>query len=188
MTEKKISSEEEFAQSTSCHGISHVYQHEARTLPRMVWLILTIAAVSACISQCIIIIYDASLLPTRITFSDTPAASAIFPSVTICNTDNSPRDAVPADDLKYMAILLNTQSRENAYSRSQTAEAAKYFLNKYGDAFDYENYIRKSDFKLKDMLLSCQWMNRPCNISDFTSIVTDYGNCYTFNPGTFELK
>ncbi|RDD47924.1 Acid-sensing ion channel 5 [Trichoplax sp. H2] len=187
MAKEDLSMEEKFASTTSCHGISYVYQNDSGRLPRMIWLILTIAATAVCISQCIIIIYDASQLPTRITFSDVSANSTVFPSITICNTDNSPRDALPESDLKYLSILLHTQSTENAYNETQVQEAARYFIKKYGDKFDYENYIRTSSAKLENMLLRCQWMNRPCSLSDFTSIVTDYGNCFTFNPGTKDL-
>ena len=45
-----------------------------------------------------------------------------------------------------------------------------------------EQSLKKKDFTIETMLISCFFNNHACNESDFTwKRSNEYGNCYTFN-------
>ncbi|EDV25989.1 uncharacterized protein TRIADDRAFT_55639 [Trichoplax adhaerens] len=186
MDEEKISEEERFATTTSYHGWAHIYDGNNGRMTKIIWMILVILATAACISQCIIIIYNASKLPTRMVIRKQLMNTSIFPSVTLCNTNDYDRSALPAADLYHQSALV--KAIYGSGDPNKTNAAINYFDKKFGGNFQFENLTRVAGHKLSNMLLSCTWMEQPCYATDFVNIITDGGSCFTFNPGTGNLS
>nr|QEP99393.1 acid-sensing ion channel 6 [Trichoplax adhaerens] len=182
MAKGKIDHDERFATTTSYHGVAHIYDSNNSKKTKSIWIILVILATAICISQCVIIIYNASLLPTRMVIRKRLMNSSVFPSVTICNTNDFDYTGLPANDLNHLSSIVNAIY---GYTPASAADdAIQYFVQKHGDDFQINNYTRMAGHKLKNMLLSCTWMGEPCTVNDFTNIISNGGSCFTFNPGT----
>ena len=50
--------------------------------------------------------------------------------------------------------------------------------------FDFEEFVKKHGHKIGHMIKKCHWKNQRCGPENFTSVLTDFGLCYTFNAGT----
>lgn len=187
MSEEKTSHEERFATSTSYHGMAHIYDGHTPKSRRWLWLTLTIVATAGCISQCIIIIYNASLLPSRIVTNTVLQNQSIFPSVTICNTNDYDRSALNSTDFIHLSTVVDS-IYGYVIPPKQLKAATDYLTNQYGENFDYELFTRNAGHKLSNMLLSCTWMGNPCSTKDFVSITTATGSCFTFNPGKYDIN
>ena len=52
--------------------------------------------------------------------------------------------------------------------------------------FDFADFVIKHGHKIGHMVKKCHWKTQKCGPENFTSVLTDFGLCYTFNPGTLD--
>ena len=52
--------------------------------------------------------------------------------------------------------------------------------------FDFADFVIKHGHKIGHMVKKCHWKAQKCGPENFTSVLTDFGLCYTFNPGTLD--
>ena len=187
MSQEKFNHEERFATSTSYHGMAHIYDGQTSKQTRSFWLVLTLIATGACISQCVIIILNASQLPTRIVTKTVLQNSSIFPSVTICNTNDYDRNSLSSSDIQHLSTIVDFVYGYDIEPHRFEAAISNLSI-KFGKGFNYELFLRRAGHKLENMLLSCTWMGRPCSIEDFVNTTTAAGSCFTFNPGKYHIK
>lgn len=50
--------------------------------------------------------------------------------------------------------------------------------------FNFADFVKKHGHKIDHMVKKCHWKAQRCGPENFTSVLTDFGLCYTFNPGT----
>ncbi|EDV23481.1 uncharacterized protein TRIADDRAFT_58144 [Trichoplax adhaerens] len=173
--------EENFATSTTCHGVAHIF--ETKGSRRSMWFGITLVSTIACLVQCCIIVYDASLYPTRVNIKVKYNTQSLFPSVTLCNTNLIASIDNTREELKYAMLLYRHYYAKNQITHQELQSAENYFNRVYGKNFSLEEYVARYRFKAEDMIVSCQWGEEPCGSANFSQVITDYGTCYTFNSG-----
>lgn len=173
--------EENFATSTSCHGVGHIVENVGSR--RNMWFIITVISSVSCICQCSIIVYDALLFPTRVNIKLEYNTESLFPSVTICNTNLIASLSIGDIEYKNALALYRYYYIKNNRTFEELQEANDFFTKIYGENFTIEEYVIKYRFRIEDMIISCRWGDHSCGAENFTQVVTDYGVCYTFNSG-----
>ena len=173
--------EEDFATTTSCHGVGHIFTNAGSR--RSMWFTITLVCSVACICQCFIIVYDASFFPTRVNIKLEYNIESLFPSVTICNTNLIASLSIGDVEYKNALTLYRYYYINDNRTFGELDEAEKFFTRIYGKNFTIHDYIVKYRFRIEDMIISCQWDSNPCGPQNFSQVVTDYGICYTFNSG-----
>ena len=58
----------------------------------------------------------------------------------------------------------------------------------FGHDFDFADFVKKHGHKIGHMIKKCHWKAQKCGPENFTSVLTDFGLCYTFNPGTADYE
>lgn len=53
----------------------------------------------------------------------------------------------------------------------------------FDKGFDFADFVKKHGHKIGHMIKKCHWKAQKCGPENFTSVLTDFGLCYTFNPG-----
>ena len=110
---------------------------------------------------------------------------AKFPSVVICNLN-------PYDGNYIRKEIKNIAENQRIASSNKTyfIEKINYLTQKLKSNFEkkWENDTNATyfyGFFLSQMLISCQFQNKPCFNANFSYYHSfQYGNCYSFNSGT----
>ncbi|XP_042685593.1 acid-sensing ion channel 5 isoform X1 [Centrocercus urophasianus] len=171
---------QEFASSTSFHGVHKIVQTQSSTR-RVLWLLVVTACLGIVIWQiCSRFNYYFSW-PTTTTVVVQHVENVKFPAVTFCNLNRFQAHAV--SNLQIIFSLWNivfgivqTFSMEDKYFQ----ELNGFLLGNQN--FSIKEFTRENGFYLNgSTLLECEFFGKTCHPEDFEHIFTEYGNCFTFN-------
>ncbi|NWU51339.1 ASIC5 protein, partial [Dromas ardeola] len=160
---------QEFASSTSFHGVHNIVQTRSKTR-KVLWLLVVAGCLAVVIWQiCSRFIYYFSW-PTTTTVVVQYVENVKFPAVTFCNLNSF------GGKCKYCTFICNTTfSFETAFT--------KHLLEKLNKG------KKKNQTKTVVHLLHCDSLMKLQVIflpyfpllKDFEHVFTEYGNCFTFN-------
>ena len=168
----------QFTESTTLHGISHVFGNGSK-IRRFIWLLCVlsctagfiVAAIKLCSSY---FSYD---VVTRVTLINKDYA--MFPAVTICNFNPLRKDYIEQMNLtEVLALVPNTDNDK----RTESIRRAKRVLNTSMKVV-YKEGAHKMD--RENILSECSFQGRQCGEEDFKPVFTSMGLCYTFNKGIY---
>uniref|UniRef100_A0A8B9N984 Acid sensing ion channel subunit family member 5 n=1 Tax=Accipiter nisus TaxID=211598 RepID=A0A8B9N984_9AVES len=171
---------QEFASSTSFHGVHNIVQTQSKTR-KVLWLLV----VAGCLAIVIWQIYSRFIYyfswPTTTTVVVQYVENVKFPAVTFCNLNRFQAHAV--NNLRIIFLIWNIVSgvlqkfsMEDKYSQ----ELNDFLLG--NQKFSIKEFTRKNGFYLNSStLLECDFFGKPCYPQDFEHVFTEYGNCFTFN-------
>lgn len=168
----------EFALNTSTHGIPGIARSQSKH-NCIFWSISFLSFNSIMlmfIIQSIMIYFQH---PTQTSVTMATERSHAFPAVTICNYSPARIDLI-ITALQNFTVQNNLTKDSIGYS-SIIADA-KYIRDFLIYKITAHESIEQFFFQLKDMLISCQYNDEDCFVSDFISFISpSYGPCYTFN-------
>ena len=159
----------EFTESTTLHGISHVFSNGSK-VRRFIWVICLLASTTHFLFS-----YFSFDVITRVTLIS--REHAIFPAVTICNFNPLRKDYLQQVNLtKTLSLFQNVDDEFNE-------SLAAYNIS-------MENMLRDGAHKMdnENMLLRCTFQGRECGEEDFKPVFTRKGLCYTFNNGIYYIN
>ncbi|RMC13864.1 hypothetical protein DUI87_08947 [Hirundo rustica rustica] len=171
---------EEFASSTSFHGVHNIV-HKQSKARRVLWLLIVVGCLAIVIWQiCSRFIYYFSW-PTTTTVVVQYVENVKFPAVTFCNLNRFQAHAV--SNLKEIFFIWNIVSAilKKFSIEDKYFQELSYFLLR-NQNFSIKDFTRKNGFYLNSStLLECDFFGKPCYPQDFEHVFTEYGNCFTFN-------
>lgn len=57
----------------------------------------------------------------------------------------------------------------------------------FDDSFDFAQFVRTHGHRIDHMIKKCRWKSQPCGPENFTAVITEFGLCYTFNSGRYNV-
>ena len=177
--------EEEFAKSTSCHGISHVFDNSSSNMRRLLWMILTVSMTVICLIQCIDRVLYLASNPTRIVLEYNMPHQIRFPAVTICNYNRFRNSTINQSNRHRLPHLLRLMSPWHTQSTARQLNSRVQAINTTHDRQDDLKLLAQVGEQADIFIKYCIWNNQPdsCSAENFTLAYTEYGNCFTFNGG-----
>uniref|UniRef100_A0A8C3CNR1 Acid sensing ion channel subunit family member 5 n=1 Tax=Cairina moschata TaxID=8855 RepID=A0A8C3CNR1_CAIMO len=171
---------QEFASSTSFHGVQNIVRRRSRT-HRGLWLLVVTGCLGIVIWQiCCRFTYYFSW-PTTTTVVVQYVENVKFPAVTFCNLNRFQAHAV--SNLQIIFLLWNIVSgvvQKFSMEDKFSQEINDFLLGNQN--FSIKEFTRKNGFYLNhSTLLECEFFGRTCHPEDFEHVFTEYGNCFTFN-------
>ncbi|KAK2542823.1 Asic5 [Columba livia] len=178
---------QEFASSTSFHGVHNIVQTRSKTR-KVLWLLVVTGCLTIVIWQiCSRFMYYFSW-PTTTTVVVQYVENVKFPAVTLCNLNRFQAHAV--SNLKIIFLIWNIVS--GAQHKSHVEEKYSQELHDFllgNQNFSIKEFTRKNGFYLNSStLLECDFFGKPCNPQDFEHVFTEYGNCFTFNHNDISAR
>uniref|UniRef100_A0A8C6YQT4 Acid sensing ion channel subunit family member 5 n=1 Tax=Nothoprocta perdicaria TaxID=30464 RepID=A0A8C6YQT4_NOTPE len=178
---------QDFASSTSFHGVHNIVQTRSKTR-RALWLLVVVGSLAIVIWQiCNRFIYYFSW-PTTTSVYVQYVENVEFPAVTFCNLNRFQAHAVT--NLRIIYLLWSIMSGVHQKISVQvnfSQELNNFLLGNQN--FSIKEFTREHGFYLNSStLLECEFFGKPCYPEDFEHVFTEYGNCFTFNHNDLPQK
>ncbi|XP_071798797.1 acid-sensing ion channel 1-like [Asterias amurensis] len=175
-----VNLENEFANSTSLHGIARV-ANNTRVRFKLVWVSIMMTCFCVCVYQ----VYDRFsfylMYTANTAISVEYRRNLNFPAVTICNFNRYRQSQVTTEEYKYLKYILTTTAAFNLdFSTEQTVDIPNENDSRI---FNFTEFTLRAGFLIAPSLLECKWRGKPCYAENFTHVFTPFGNCWTFNSG-----
>ena len=106
-----------------------------------------------------------------------------FPAVTICNLNQWQRYTLDEATLKMITALYDSdQDDRDGYDWDQYYENTVFYAKEQFINLTKMALTPRGALPIEAMLLECTWNGASkCTGEDFTSVLTDFGVCYTFD-------
>nr|XP_018671049.1 acid-sensing ion channel 5 isoform X1 [Ciona intestinalis] len=175
----------EFAQRTTCHGLSQILQTKRKTIYRCLWFMMVSGLCGGATWQLTQAVQEYLSYKTSTDIQEMYTSELPFPAVTICNINRF----FGIDDkleLETVDALIRASSpyKQSKFDNWWRREVELYYekLNERGiDKFYLSDEILLKGWTLNETTLShCTFRQKPCSIQNFTQVVTPMGLCYTF--------
>ena len=173
-----------YVQSTSTHGITHIFIGKSKTR-RLFWGLLFLAASVSCFYNVSTLITYYFSVPTATTASTVHEDELHFPAITICNLNQ-----FRTSYLKERNLTNLVRSALNLRLTNSSTFLEEYEQQCSPNKFDESTNItiqqvsQEGGQKAEEFIVDCTFQGLPCNISnDFVPLQTSLGICYTFNNG-----
>ncbi|CAF0901340.1 unnamed protein product [Brachionus calyciflorus] len=164
-----------WCEKTTFHAVPNIATNEHIIL-KIMWSICLIASLGYCCRILTSSINDYYEYRVLTTFEIVQESSNLFPVITICNLNEY--DLSKNTNLLNMSNYLIENTDDKDLNPKETFEKIKKEFLKNANITELE----ETRFKLNDMLISCNFNEIKCDLTDFTLIKNElYGNCYSFN-------
>ncbi|XP_060117598.1 acid-sensing ion channel 4 isoform X4 [Heteronotia binoei] len=181
---------EEFAESSTLHGINHIFQHGHYTIRHLLWTVAFLGSLGFLIHVYTERVDFYFQYPHATALEEEPLYNMTFPAVTICNLNRLRFSQLSGHDLYWAGEFLGfLDSSDNIaapnYIDMEMQEMLRSKLKESREErnlpFDFKELHERAGHQMNQMLVECKFANKSCNASDFRTVYTRYGKCYTFN-------
>ncbi|RLW08863.1 hypothetical protein DV515_00002668, partial [Chloebia gouldiae] len=178
---------EEFASSTSLHGVHNIVhmQSKARRAP---WLLIFAGCLAIVVWQIYSHLIYYFSWPTTTTVVVQHMEKVKFPTVTFCSLNRFQAHAM--SNLKVIFLIWNTVSaifQKFAMEDKYSQELNDFLLGNKN--FSIKDFTRKNGFYVNSStLLECDFFGKPCYPQDYEHAFTEYGNCFIFNHNDLSAR
>ncbi|XP_062430804.1 acid-sensing ion channel 5 [Rhea pennata] len=178
---------QEFASSTSFHGVHNIVQTQSKTR-KVLWLLVVMGSLAIVIWQiCNRFIYYFSW-PTTTSVNVQYVENVEFPAVTFCNLNRFQAHAVTNLRIIYFLWSIVSGVLQEIAMKDNFSQELNDFLTG-NQNFSIKEFTRENGFYLnRSTLLECEFFGKPCYPEDFEHVFTEYGNCFTFNHNDLPEK
>ncbi|XP_071847114.1 acid-sensing ion channel 1C-like isoform X2 [Apostichopus japonicus] len=166
-----------FADETTLHGIRYVTNSRLHKARRLLWFILLISMAIWLVFGIMSGIRKYFTYPVSTVVEFNYVKTIDFPAVTFCNYNQFRRSKLETYDPVFQQILLALVVKQGVDIDWD------YHDSLYNDNhWNMTEVAVTSGHQLEDMLLSCTWnRGEACGPQNFTTTITDFGICFTFN-------
>ncbi|KAG5279492.1 hypothetical protein AALO_G00078360 [Alosa alosa] len=183
---------EVFANTSTLHGISHIFSYDRISIKRCLWLLFFLSSLTLLLYVCTDRIQFYLEYPHVTKLDEITTPVMVFPAVTFCNLNSFRFSKVTRNDLYHAGELLallgpRYEIRDQHLVDESVLEALKVkadFHNFKPRPFNMREFYDRTGHDINNMLLSCRFRGAPCRPEDFKVVFTRYGKCYTFNGGS----
>ncbi|KAM4691301.1 acid-sensing ion channel 2 isoform 2-T2 [Rhinophrynus dorsalis] len=180
-----------FANTSTLHGIRHIFVYGPLTLRRFLWTVAFVGSLGLLLLESSerVAFYFSYQHVTKV--DQVVAESLVFPAVTICNLNSFRFSRITTNDLYHAGELLDLLDVNGQILEPHLADPevitilqektnVKHFKAK---PFCMREFMERTGHDLKEMMLYCKFRGHECNHRDFRMVFTRYGKCYMFNSG-----
>ncbi|XP_068789986.1 acid-sensing ion channel 1C-like isoform X3 [Struthio camelus] len=186
-----LSSLQAFANSSSLHGISHIFAYGSVSLRRVLWSVFFLGSLGLLLLVCAERVAYFLTYPHVTKLDEVAVPNLTFPAITICNLNEFRFSKITRNDMYHVGELLALLNDRYEISNPQLAEPdvlaalrdKANFKNFKAKPFSMAEFYNRTGHDLADMLLQCSFRGANCTARNFTVIFTRLGKCYTFNSG-----
>ena len=181
---------EAFADSTTLHGVTYALKQNAFVVRRIIWAVLVVASVAACLWQVSFAVNQYLQYDTVNSIVTKKHETMAFPAITVCNVNKVRKSyaealGAPATQLLQAALFEKSRSIRSGVVQQDGSdtEASEADLNVIADAVNstFYEYVRDAASQAEGTFLLClQNGYFPC-LPYVTPVVSLLGMCYTFN-------
>ncbi|PNJ34572.1 acid-sensing ion channel 2 isoform X2 [Pongo pygmaeus] len=180
-----------FANTSTLHGIRHIFVYGPLTIRRVLWAVAFMGSLGLLLVESSerVSYYFSYQHVTKV--DEVVAQSLVFPAVTLCNLNGFRFSRLTTNDLYHAGELLalldvNLQIPDPHLADPSVLEALRQkanFKHYKPKQFSMLEFLHRVGHDLKDMMLYCKFKGQECGHQDFTTVFTKYGKCYMFNSG-----
>ncbi|XP_065114673.1 acid-sensing ion channel 1C isoform X7 [Paramisgurnus dabryanus] len=187
----KPSNLQTFANSSTLHGMSHIFAYGHMTFRRFLWTLSFLGSLGLLLFVCMDRVYYYFEFPHVTKLDEVAAPNLTFPAVTFCNLNEFRFSKITKNDLYHVGELLALLNEKYQIANPHLAEPdvlamlkeKANFVNFKPKSFNMTDFYNRTGHDISDMLLQCTFRGDPCLPQNFSTIYTRYGKCYTFNSG-----
>ncbi|CAM2108995.1 unnamed protein product [Caretta caretta] len=164
-----------FANTSSLHGIRHIFVYGPVTIRRLLWTMAFVGSLGLLLveSSDRVAFYFSYQHVTKV--DEVVANSLVFPAVTICNLNEFRFSRLTTNDLYHAGELLALLDVNLQIPAPHLADPAvlatlqeKANFQQYKPKiFNMQEFLGRVGHDLKDMLLYCKFKGRECSQKDF---------------------
>ncbi|XP_023798391.1 acid-sensing ion channel 2-like [Cyanistes caeruleus] len=179
-----------FANTTTLHGIRHVFVYGPVTIRRLLWTLAFVGSLGLLLveSSDRVAFYFSYQHVTKV--DEVVANSLVFPAVTICNLNEFRFSRLTTNDLYHAGELLALLDVNLQIPNPQLADPTvlailqeKANFKQYKPkVFSMQEFLARVGHDLKDMMLYCKFRGQECNHKDFKTLPLDGSNMKPQTP------
>ncbi|XP_068119037.1 acid-sensing ion channel 2 isoform X2 [Hyperolius riggenbachi] len=180
-----------FANTSTLHGIKHIFVYGPLTLRRFLWTVAFVCSLGLLLLESSerVAFYFSYQHVTKV--DQVVTESLVFPAVTICNLNTYRFTKITTNDLYHAGELLELLDVNGHIVEPNLAdpevlailEEKTQFKQFKPKTFCMGEFMERTGHDLKDMMLYCKFRGHECSFGDFQTVFTRYGKCYMFNSG-----
>uniref|UniRef100_A0A4W3GXX9 Si:dkey-57c15.1 n=1 Tax=Callorhinchus milii TaxID=7868 RepID=A0A4W3GXX9_CALMI len=166
---------EAFANTSTLHGISHIFTYERFSFKRIIWTLAFLGSLSFLVHTCTQRIQYYFQYPHVTKLDEISATNMTFPAITICNLNEFRFSKITKNDLYHAGELLTLLN--NRYEIPDPHLAERHILEALVEKANFRNFKPKpfnmrefyarAGHDMKDMLLHCIFRGEFCTAQDF---------------------
>ncbi|XP_062451348.1 acid-sensing ion channel 2-like [Rhea pennata] len=167
-----------FANTSTLHGIRHVFVYGPVTIRRLLWTLAFVGSLGLLLveSSDRVAFYFSYQHVTKV--DEVVANSLVFPAVTICNLNEFRFSRLTTNDLYHAGELLALLDVNLQIPNPHLADPAvlaileeKANFKQYKPkVFNMQEFLARVGHDLKDMMLYCKFKGQECSHEDFKTV------------------
>lgn len=169
-----------FANTSTLHGIRHIFVYGPVTVRRVLWAVAFVGSLGLLLVESSerVSYYFSYQHVTKV--DEVVAQSLVFPAVTLCNLNGFRFSRLTTNDLYHAGELLalldvNLQIPDPHLADPTVLEALRQkanFKHYKPKQFSMLEFLHRVGHDLKDMMLYCKFKGQECGYQDFTTVST----------------
>lgn len=169
-----------FANTSTLHGIRHIFVYGPLTIRRVLWAVAFVGSLGLLLVESSerVSYYFSYQHVTKV--DEVVAQSLVFPAVTLCNLNGFRFSRLTTNDLYHAGELLalldvNLQIPDPHLADPTVLEALRQkanFKHYKPKQFSMLEFLHRVGHDLKDMMLYCKFKGQECGHQDFTTVST----------------
>ncbi|XP_034491371.2 acid-sensing ion channel 2 [Marmota flaviventris] len=171
-----------FANTSTLHGIRHIFVYGPLTIRRVLWAVAFVGSLGLLLVESSerVSYYFSYQHVTKV--DEVVAQSLVFPAVTLCNLNGFRFSRLTTNDLYHAGELLalldvNLQIPDPHLADPTVLEALRQkanFKHYKPKQFSMLEFLHRVGHDLKDMMLYCKFKGQECGHQDFTTAVESF--------------
>lgn len=169
-----------FANTSTLHGIRHIFVYGPLTLRRFLWTVAFVCSLGLLLLESSerVAFYFSYQHVTKV--DQVVAESLVFPAVTICNLNSFRFSKINTNDLYHAGELLELLDVNGHILEPHLAdpevlailEEKTKFKQFKPKTFCMGEFMERTGHDLKDMMLYCKFRGHECSYRDFQTVST----------------
>ena len=169
-----------FVGTCTLHGLHYVFQQNRCRFRRVLWFLLILSQILWFCFQTNLLLKKYFSYPVQTKVKLVYERSPEFPSVTVCNFNPFKQSRVSPKHENLLRYAVTHQRKDD------NREMNESFWNQFSMVkLNMTREYLNSGFTMDDLIIECFWSGSTCSAENFTSTLTSFGLCHTFNSGTY---
>ncbi|XP_070553836.1 acid-sensing ion channel 1-like isoform X2 [Ptychodera flava] len=172
---------QDFTQKATISGMKYVGDKKSRIPRRCFWLLVVLTGAGFLTYQIIRSVNLYRSFPVNVDVKIKYAQDLPFPAITICNMNLLRKKEMEKHNEKNVAGVLKLLYPLVTEIIEDSDALHNFTLSSVNNLTEL---LLRYGHRKEDMIIWCEWKGRRCSYENFTSTLTDYGLCHTFNSGS----